>query len=135
MQQEESHSSIMGDELISSTENPSSLSGETGGDTRPSLADIIPILDVPALGAGTVTNVIIEPLPIVTGGKLPEIVWIQQGTIRVADEVASAILKKDDELQVREIQLKEDVVVSEVDIGVSIMIAQDTKIFSPAKDK
>lgn len=47
----------------------------------------------------------------------------------------AVLLKKDSDLNLKEIQVTEEVVASEHEIGITIVIPQDTKIFSPEKNE
>ncbi|MBP6911356.1 hypothetical protein KBC03_07335 [Patescibacteria group bacterium] len=64
----------------------------------------------------------------------PKTVLIQDGTISINDEESSATLKKDDQLNIREIQMQETAIVTGA-VGVTVIIPEDTKIFSPEEVK
>lgn len=53
--------------------------------------------------------------------------------VRIEDTKINALLKKDDQNQLREIQLQEEAVVPS-NIGITIIIPQSTKIFSPQEN-
>lgn len=60
----------------------------------------------------------------------PNSIWLQNGEIQIDDQASSALLKKDNEFQLKEIEMTERAVVTG-SIGVTIIIPQDTKMFSP----
>lgn len=84
-------------------------------------------------GTDTIGNGNMAPLPEEqeTGNiALPRIIWIQEGKIAIDGNKASAVLIKDEKLQIREIQIQETAMITG-SIGVTIIIPEDTKIFSP----
>lgn len=70
---------------------------------------------------------------VVTGNQhiLPaKTIWVQDGVIMIDDQESNATLKKDNQFQLKEIEMQETATVTG-SIGVTVIIPQDTKIFSP----
>lgn len=76
------------------------------------------------VNTGTTTNT--DTIPNKT------IVWIQDGRFQIDNTSVNVTLKKDSDSQVREVQLQETATAT-TDMGVTIIIPVDTKIFSPTE--